>query len=326
MKSLVADLQSVLDRLLGLLGLNLADARRTTLRIAVIWLLAFLGWQLVKWAARRIRKVADDHHTDVLTLREKRAETISSLLHNVGRGVLLLVAVLLTLNEFISVTPLLGGAAILGLAVSFGAQSLVKDFFAGFFILMENQFLVGDKIEAAGKVGVVERLTLRTVTIRDVEGTVHIIPNGQITILSNRTRGWSRAIVDITVSYRNDIDAVIAAMRDEARKFSKDPEWSQMFDAAPEVAGVESLGDTGVVVRTLLRTQPGVKSEIAREYRRRVLLRLRHDGFRGAEPIQPAPWAGFDHAEDIPDGPGGFRDRAAPPAPPPKDTLIPGSE
>ena len=130
-------------------------------------------------------------------MREKRGRTIAQLLRSVGRVVIVTIAVLLTFNVFINIAPILAGAGILGLAVSFGAQSLVRDIISGFFILLENQFAVGDVIEAAGKSGVVERMTLRVVVLRDLEGTMHVIPNGEMKVVSNKTRGWSRAVVDI---------------------------------------------------------------------------------------------------------------------------------
>ena len=237
---------------------------------------------MIKLIARRVVAVSDSHQGDVVTFREKRANTIAKLLRSVGWGVLMVFVTIQTLRQFIDITVVLGGFSVVGLAVSFGAQSLVKDYFAGFFILFENQFVVGDSIEAAGKSGVVERLTLRTVRLRDIEGTVHIIPNGQITTLSNKTRGWSRAVVDIGVSYDNDIDRAIAVLAEEAQALYMDPRWSERFDAPPEMLGVESFTDNGVTIRLLLRTKPGIQGEVAREYRRRVMIRLEHEGIKGA--------------------------------------------
>ena len=117
--------------------------------------------------------------------------TISQLLRSVGRVVIITIAILLTFNVFIDIAPILAGAGILGLAISFGAQSLVRDVISGFFFLVENQFAVGDVIEAAGKAGVVERMTLRVVVLRDQDGSMHVIPNGEIKVVSNKTRGWS---------------------------------------------------------------------------------------------------------------------------------------
>ncbi len=126
------------------------------------------------------------------------------------------VAVLLTFNVFIDIGPILAGAGILGLAVSFGAQSLVKDVISGFFILFENQFGLGDVIEAAGKSGTVEKMTLRVVVLRDVYGIMHIVPNSEIKVVSNKTRGWSRAVVDVGIARDVDIDQALEVVLDEA--------------------------------------------------------------------------------------------------------------
>jgi small-conductance mechanosensitive channel len=284
--ALTLDLQSVIDAALSLFGLTPLEVRHALSSLVTIWFVTWLAWQLVKRIAKRIGAVADDHHGDTITLREKRARTIAQLLRSAGRGALIALAVFLTLRVFIDVTPLLGLTAALGVAVGFGAQSLMKDYLNGFFILFESQFVVGDVIEAAGKTGTVERLTLRMVRIRDIDGTVHVVPNGQITTLSNKTRGWSRAVVDIGVSYDNDIDRAITVLQEEAERISVDATWAPRFDAPPEVLGVESFGDNGVTVRVLLRTKPGIQGEVAREYRRRVLIRLEREGIKGARSQQ----------------------------------------
>lgn len=296
--TLTFSLQSVVNGILAFFDTDSVIVRRVAFNLLGTWLLAFVVWQLIKLLAKRIVAVGDAHQADPVTFRDKRAKTLAQLLRSVGWGVLMVFATIQTLKQFVDITPYLGGIAVLGLAVSFGAQSLVKDYFAGFFILLENQFVVGDSIEAAGKSGTVERLTLRTVRLRDIEGTVHIIPNGQITTLSNKTRGWSRAVVDIGVSYDNDIDRVIAVLREETDRFSADQAWAARFDAPPEVLGVESFGDTGITIRVLLRTRPGMQSGVAREFRRRVLIRLEREGIKGARALQtiavmpqPAPAA-----------------------------------
>jgi small conductance mechanosensitive channel len=178
----------------------------------------------------------------------------------------------------VKITPLLAGAGILGRAVSFGAQSLVKDVISGFFILLENQFAVGDIVEASGKGGVVERMTMRVVQLRDLEGILHTIPNGSITVVSNRTRGWSRAVLEIGVAYGADVDRVLTVFRDEAARFNDDPAWKHRLDGKLEVPGVEKLDDSGVIIRTLVRTIPGSQWDAAREFRRRIKNRLDREG------------------------------------------------
>ena len=191
----------------------------------------------MRLAAIRIEKAVDDGDDSVTTLRERRGKTISQLLRSMGRVVIYAIALLLTFNVFIDIGPILAGAGILGLAVSFGAQSLVKDVISGFFVLFENQFAIGDVIEAGGKSGVVEKMTLRVVVLRDLQGAMHIIPNGEIKVVSNLTRGWSRAVVDVGVGYEEDVDRALSVVRDEAARFSKDPEWTPQLDGRGRGAG-----------------------------------------------------------------------------------------
>lgn len=276
--ALLAGFGDVLSRLAELLRLDAELAARLGARIVGIWLLAWLAYRVVRLAARRIEQAVDDGDDSVTTLRERRGKTISQLLRSVGRVVIIVIALLLTFNLFIDIGPILAGAGILGLAVSFGAQSLVKDVISGFFILFENQFAIGDVVEAVGKSGVVEKMTLRVVVLRDVEGTMHVIPNGEIKVVSNRTRGWSRAVVDVGVAYDEDIDRALTIVRDEAAQFSTDKAWGSQLDGPVDVPGVESLGDSAVVIRSLIRTQPGSQWSAAREFRRRIKNRFDREG------------------------------------------------
>jgi len=265
---LLLSLRDIIDHLAEILRLDREGIVRATFRVVGIWVLAWLALRVVRLTAERIEKSVDDGDDSVTTLREKRGRTISQLLRSVGRVVIITIAILLTFNVFINIAPILAGAGILGLAVSFGSQSLVRDVISGFFFLVENQFAVGDVIEAAGKGGVVEKMTLRVVVLRDLDGSLHIIPNGEIKVVSNKTRGWSRAVVDISVPHTEDLDRALAVVRDEAAKFSSDPLWGVQLDGPVEVLGVESLTDNAVVIRTLLKTQPGSQWSVAREFRR----------------------------------------------------------
>lgn len=267
---LLLSLIGIIDRLSAILMLDGEELLRVGLRVLGIWLLAWLGLRVVRLTSRRIEMSVDDGDNSITTLREKRGRTISQLLRSVGRVVIVTIAILMTFNVFINIAPILAGAGILGLAVSFGAQSLVKDVISGFFFLVENQFAVGDVIEAAGRGGVVERMTMRVVVLRDLDGSMHVIPNGEIKVVSNKTRGWSRAVVDISVPHTEDLDNALAVIRDEAAQFSTDPVWGVQLDGPVEVLGVESLTEQSVVMRTLLKTQPGSQWSVAREFRRRL--------------------------------------------------------
>lgn len=270
----MSSLQDLIDRIAEALRVDGGVALRMGLRVLGIWILAWLGWRVVSILAHRIEVSVDDGDDSVTTLREQRGRTISQLLRNVGRVVIVTLAILLTFNVFINIAPILAGAGILGLAISFGAQSLVRDIITGFFIMVENQFAIGDVIEVTGKSGVVERMTMRVVVLRDLEGIMHVIPNGEIKVVSNKTRGWARAVVDIAVPYTEDVDRILEVVRDEAAQFSTDPVWGLQLDGPVEVLGVEELRDNAVVIRSLLKTQPGSQWNVGREFRRRLKKRF----------------------------------------------------
>jgi small conductance mechanosensitive channel len=268
------------SRLLSLLGIEAAQLWRAAVQLVAIWVVGWLADRLFRMIARRIVAAVDDHDDTVLSAREKRGHTIAQLVRSVGRAATLIVCILLSLNIFIDIRPLLAGVGILSLAISFGAQSLVKDFIAGFFVIFENQFVVGDVIEVAGKSGEVERMTLRIVQLRDVHGVLHTIPNGQIAAVSNFTRGWGRAVVEIEVAFGTNVDHALALFREEATKMAADPVWQPKFDGNPEVVGVERITQTGLTIRTLLRSLPGQQWSLAREFRRRMKNRLDREGIQ----------------------------------------------
>jgi small conductance mechanosensitive channel len=277
---LLSTVQEALQRLAEILRLDGAEIGQRLAQVGAIWVLAWVALRLIRHAAQRIEGMVDDGDPSIVTLREKRGMTIAQLMRTVGTTLVLVVSILLTLNLFIEIGPLLAGAGIIGLAVSFGAQSLVKDVITGFFLLLENQFALGDVIEIAGKTGVVEHLTLRVVVLRDLEGTRHIIPNSEIKTVSNKTAGWGRAVIDIAVGVAESVDRVLSAARDETAQLAQDEEWQPMLDGTPEVWGVETIGDNRVVVRIVARTQPGAQWGIARELRRRLKVRFDAEGIR----------------------------------------------
>jgi small-conductance mechanosensitive channel len=275
-----------LERLARFFQVDVEFITRKLLSVAVIWVMAWIGMQVVKLIARRIIAAVDDGDDATMTLAEKRGHTVAQLLRSVGRVMLVVLALLLTLNQFIDIAPLLAGAGILGLAVSFGGQSLVKDVITGFFLLVDNSIAVGDVVEIAGKSGSVERVNLRVVHLRGLDGTVHVVPNGQITVVSNMTRGWSRAVVDLGVAYETDLEHAIDIVRDEADRMAADTTWKSRLDGPPEVQGVHALGDNGVTLRVLLRTLPGRQWEVGREFRRRIKDRFDRDGIEIPFPQQ----------------------------------------
>jgi small conductance mechanosensitive channel len=240
-------------------------------RVLIILIVAFVAYRLVKLLVRRIvTHEVEAEDPVVKRLREQRAQTLGSLLQNVALVVIITLAGLTILGTFMPIGPLLAGVSVIGLAVSFGAQSLVKDIISGTFILLEGQFGIGDVVRIGDTSGQVERITLRTTVLRDFEGIVHIIPNGEITKVSNLTKTWSRAVLDIGVAYREDVDRVIAVLHQLGEQFLADPQWGPLLLEAPDVLGVQSLADSAVVIRMQARTLPLKQWDVARELRRRI--------------------------------------------------------
>lgn len=201
----------------------------------------------------------------------RRVDTLSKVLRHSASALIVIVAVMLVLNQIgMSIAPILGAAGVVGIAVGFGAQSLVKDVFSGFFLLVENQIRVGDVVEIAGKSGVVEQLSLRRTTLRSYDGSVHYISNGLITTVTNMSTEFAFAVVDIGVSYREDIDRVYAVMRETADGLRQSGDFGPKIIDDLEIAGVDQWADSAVMIRARIRTQPLDQWSVRREYLKRL--------------------------------------------------------
>lgn len=234
---------------------------------------------LVKFLTRRFVRLVEDEDRTTRSEREKRADTISSIINTTSRIFLAVIAIFMVLREFnINITPLLTGAGIAGVAIGFGAQSLIKDFLHGFFILAEDQFRVGDVVKIGDHAGLVERITMRITKMRSLDGNAHIIPNGEIKIVENMTHGWSRALVDIEVAYKEDLDRVIEVMSDEAKKLVSEKKYESSVNGEPEVLGVDSLGSSGITIKLMVKTRPLKQWEIKRELFKRIKKRFDKEG------------------------------------------------
>ncbi len=206
-----------------------------------------------------------------LSENERRASTLVQILNTTARVIILAIAGIMILRELgMDITPLLTGAGIVGVAIGFGSQSLVKDFFAGFFILVENQFRVGDVIEVDGKSGLVEKITLKTTVLRGIDGSVNIVPNGSITSVRNMTYAWSRAVIDIGISYDADIDQALATLAEIGKELCERPDLKSEIMGFPEILGVEQLAESEVTLRMLVKTKPLAQWNIARIFRKRI--------------------------------------------------------
>jgi small-conductance mechanosensitive channel len=248
-------------------------------KLIIILLGMWLTIKVAKFIGKRIRARVEDDDPTRQSEREKRAETLVTISNTIVKIVVVAFGVLMIVKELgIDIGPLLAGAGIMGLAIGFGSQALVKDVVTGFFILMENQFRVGDVIKAAGHSGLVEKITLRTTILRDLDGTVHVIPNGEVGTVSNMTYIWSRAVIDIGVSYREDIDKVMDLMLQVASGMKDDPKYGVDIIEEPTLLGVDSFDESSVNVRIMIKTTPLFQWMIAREYRRRVKNRFDAEG------------------------------------------------
>ncbi|MBI4514012.1 MAG: mechanosensitive ion channel family protein [Gemmatimonadetes bacterium] len=234
--------------------------------------------------------------------RVQRRLTLARVLRSVARVAVIVLAALTILNLFLPIGPLLAGIGILGLAFSFGAQSLVRDLIAGIFILVEGQFGIGDVVQIGDAVGQVEKMTLRVTVLRSFDGTAHIIPNGNIDRVANLTKEWARAVVDVGVGYREDIDRVVAVLRDCLAEFAQDPAWQPLVLEAPQVLGVEAFSDSAVVLRAAVKTRAAQRRDVERELRRRIKRRFDEEGIEIPFPTRTLVWASGERpAEPAPE-------------------------
>lgn len=257
----------------------------------VVLVFAFIVYRLVRVAIRRtLEHEVDEADPVIKRTREQRMQTLASLLANVAGVFIFIIALLTALRQFLDIGPLLASVGVLGLAISFGAQSLVRDVISGTFLLVEGQFGVGDIVRVGDVAGMVEKITIRTTVLRDAHGVVHIIPNGEIKRVSNLTKNWSRAVLDIGVAYRENVDRVIEVLRDVGLELRADPEWSPLLLDDPEVLGVDDFADSAVVIRLSARTLPLKQWLVARELRRRIKNRFDEDGIEIPYPHRTFFW------------------------------------
>jgi moderate conductance mechanosensitive channel len=238
----------------------------------------FAAWLFIRFVSRRIEHWGDDAMPGMRTAREQRARTAAKLVRNVGRAVLTVVAVLMVLNQLdFNISPLLASAGVVGLAISFGSQSLVRDYVTGFFLQLEHQFALGDVVRIGTAEGTVENITLRLVYVRDSNGGLHMIPNGQINQVVNLTRSWARVAQDVHVPW-SDSDRAAEALRRAAAALADDKAFTDALLDPPRVTGIEKLSGATVTLRTVARVDPYRRDDVARELRRRIKAELDEAG------------------------------------------------
>jgi small-conductance mechanosensitive channel len=211
--------------------------------------------------------------------RRQRAETIGSVLRSITTFVVFGLAVVLILGELeFNLAPLIAGAGIIGVAAGFGAQNLVKDLLAGIFIILEDQFGVGDVIDVTEVSGAVEAVGLRSTRLRDIDGTVWYVRNGEIIKVGNKSQGYAQVVLDLPLPLTTDIDAVGRAMKNVADDLRQDDDWTDAVIEEPQMLGVERIGEEGVVLRLTVKTRPLEQWRVGRELRRRLKERLDAEG------------------------------------------------
>jgi small conductance mechanosensitive channel len=240
-------------------------------RVLAVLLLAGLVILFLRVSLRRIARAVVTKSRKARSSAVNRADTLALSFESVATTLILAACVLLVLQEAgLDVKTVLGGAAILGVAIAFGAQNLMRDYFTGFMMLLEDQYELGDLVTIGSITGTVERVNMRVTMLRDLEGRVHFIPNGQIGSLTNRTYDWARALVEIPVGPEHDVDRVMALLVDVAHSLKADPEWADEIVDDPQMLGVDKFTESGVSIKLLLKTQPERMFPVRRELLRRI--------------------------------------------------------
>ncbi len=229
-------------------------------------------------------------------LREQQTRTLAGVLYGAGSKVVWAIALLTALHEFnIDIRPAVTLAGLASLAVGFGAQTLVRDVITGFYIVLEDQYVVGDTIQIADYIGRVENLTLRRTVLRDARGALVTIANGEIRTVSNLSRDWSQAFVDVSLAPESPIEKTLQALETAAAALRGDPAWTQALVDGPRILGVQSFDRTSLTVRLQVRTAPTRQDEVARELRRRIQVEFQKQGIP-VSTVQRIELAGMSHS------------------------------
>jgi moderate conductance mechanosensitive channel len=268
MDALITDLRPLL------VGLAESSAKAGG-RLALVLIAGFIGARLLRTLIghlERVLVVAGERTGALPGVTRPRVATLTSVLRTMALVALWSIVAVICLSQLgLDVRPILAGAGIVGLAVGFGAQYLVRDVITGFFLVLEDQVRVGDVAVVNGTGGLVERVTFRTIVLRDLAGTVHIFPNGTVTTLANMTKEWSGYVVDVEVGYREDLDRVVAIMRRVADELRQDPAHGPLILEPIEIFGVDAFKESSVLIKARLKTLPIQQWTVGREYRRRLL-------------------------------------------------------
>jgi moderate conductance mechanosensitive channel len=244
---------------------------------------AMVTWLVVRFAIRRWSGRAERRLQSTGDLKDKaKAQRLGTIARSLSVGALIVIATVAIVMGLavwgIPIAPIVASLSVVGIAVGFGAQSFIKDLIAGIFVLIEDQYAIGDVVELAGASGAVEEIRLRTTVLRGQDGSVYHIPNGEIRVSRNLTHEYSRLVIDISVAYEESVDRVMSVIADEARSFAADPDWSARIADETSVLGVDEFAESGVTIRVLLTTDPDERWAVKREFLRRIKNRFDAEG------------------------------------------------
>jgi small conductance mechanosensitive channel len=278
---------------------NLADEIRkywnpaTIGRITILLLLGIAMEVAARVLVPRMTARVSQRASQIIDLeRRQRSATVVKFSTSVVRLVLWTIVFVSLLGEInINIGPLLAGAGVLGAALAFGAQNIIKDYLAGFFILLENQYTLGDVVRIGALSGTVEEITMRITVLRGVDGAMHVIPNGTIQSVSNMTSAWARVIVDVGVAYSSKLDSAVAVLAKVAKEIHADPNWGRLMLEAPEVLGLNALTETAMILRVMVKVIPEYQWKVQRELLRRIKLELDANQIAAppTPPVAPSP-------------------------------------
>lgn len=250
---------------------------RSAIRIALIILITVFLLRLIRTLSKKLAGLLNNQELDIES--EKRAETLGLVIRHTLDVMLIAVAVITILGELgIAIGPILAAAGIVGVAVGFGSQSLIKDVINGFFILANDQIRVGDVVQVAGKSGAVEKVTLKMTVLRDISGNVHFVPNGVIDIVTNMTKEFSRYLFEIGITYSQDVDLAVDTIKKVDQSLREDPDYMNDILEPLEILGLDRFAESSVVIRARTTTRPGEQWRIGREFNRRLKVRFDENG------------------------------------------------
>ncbi|HOO45293.1 MAG TPA: mechanosensitive ion channel family protein, partial [Deltaproteobacteria bacterium] len=255
-------------------SINLQAIAKGAVHIVLILFIAWIATIILKKLLKKLKAHLMERTRSSGEYAEeasKRADTLTGLIRQAFLIGLWVIVVLIILKELgIEIAPILAGAGVLGLAVGFGAQNLVRDVISGFFFILENQVRVGDVAVVNGTGGLVEQINFRTIVLRDLAGVVHVFPNGTVNTLSNMTKTWSGYVFDLGVAYKEDTDKVVKIIEQVGREMKRDANFGQLMLEVPEIFGVDKFGDSAVVIKGRLKTKPIQQWAVGREFLRRI--------------------------------------------------------